>query len=615
MKNIKLLILLAAAISSGVLFSFRHQDKAKLQVTNMKVESVINSVGIDVQPRFSLQPESQNKGAAQTACRIIRCASDVSTPDVGSDISQFSRKALTFNCPKIDRQISLNIYFIDISTGNQPANVVVYVKNYNYPRIGLEADSSIILDLIKERYIVIVADFGNDINAYSPYFDPDLHLLFNAVYGIKQNSILENTRLVPVQFQCYFLPAGYRIVRNLEFWDIQKHGAIGTMDHILYTYNKYIVKDFNKPFAKTFSEMVKPDNQPLTDCDYKLYMDVVYPSQTVQTVPLICNFCSNHLRSPNGNPKQMRMHFAGFLMRGYAMAYVAHCFNPLTYYYGYFGSFSLDPFDGLAANTAAIRYLRAHSTLYNINSNYIGGWGHSKGAYAVTRLSDPAHHSKTEHKIMSIGQGPSEPQPWQGYSSNIQAGYQSMGFGTMEHKYVTADYVPTIIAVGEYDPYGCWEDWPALVQTYENLDANHLALKMVGMGHTFPSGFDREMNIDRYDVCHTFFDRYLKVNQNLPPAVLYVKADNEVTIHFAPVMNVESVAAGVEIIRTADGKKVIGRWAASFKNTKFRFIPENVFITNQEYKIVVNTTVKNASNRGFDEQKVFEFTAKSNHGD
>lgn len=545
-------------------------------------------------------------------CNVC-CASDI--PISGGNISQYERKTLIFNCPKIDKQINLNIYFKDVSTGSEPADVVVYVKNHNQPRIGLEDDESIISDLIEQRYIVITADFQNDANAYSPYFDTDLHLLFKAVYGIEQNSLFQGLDILPRQYQCYFIPSGYRIARNLEFWDIQKHGAKGTVDHIVSTYNTYIVPNFNKTPASSADQMLNADNQPLTANDYKLYMDIVYPSQTNCSVPVICNACTDHARSPNGNPNEMRMHFSGFAMRGYAIAYVAHCFNPLTYFYGYFGSFELDPFNGLAANTAAIRFIRAHCGQYNIDPELIGAWGHSKGAYAVTRLSDPSHSGKQEHKVMTTGQEPSEPQPWQGYSSNIKVGYQSMGFGTMEHKYVTADYVPTIIAVGEYDPYGCWEDWPALVDTYESLGVNHIALKMLGMGHTFPSGFDSEMNIDRYEVCHYFFDRYLKVKDNLSPAVLYVKAGNEIVIHFAPVMDAQSVIDGVDIINAANGSKVEGRWVASFKNTRFTFIPENVLALDRKYKIVVNKTVKDVSNNSFDAQNVFELTADSSCGD
>ncbi len=532
------------------------------------------------------------------------------------DIAEFSRKTLEFNCPKIDIDVDLNVYFKELSTGSEAAPVVVYIQNYNYPRVGLEGDSSIISDLINQRYIVITADFKNSQEAYSPYFDADLNRIFKGVYGRSGVvSILAGLNIEPARYLCYFLPAGYRIIRNVEFWDIKKHSAEGTMGHIVSTYNQFIVPQFGKSPVDSADDMVGVDGSPISDNDYKLYMDIVYPSQSAEDVPLIINAASNHERNPNGHPDQMRMHISSFLMRGYAAAFVAHCFNPLTYQYGYFGSFTLDPFDGLASNTAAVRFLRASADTYNLDTNLFGAWGHSKAAYAVTRLSDPNHEGQPEHKVLVEGGNSLEPQPWQGYSSQISVGYQSMGFGTMEHKYVKSDYVPTIIAVGEFDPYGCWEDWPALVDTYENLDVNHLALKMYGLGHELPYGYDENLKIDRYDACQTFFDRYLKIKEDLPPAVLYAIGSDKAIVHFAPEMDSASVIAGIDIINASTEQVIQGQWQAYQKDTKFVFTPEDTFISDETYKIIIKTTVKDKSGIFIEEEKVFEFDNSLNCGD
>jgi acetyl esterase/lipase len=578
-------------------------EKNKVHVELMKIEGAPHSFAIkmkdlDLRPAIITFLDKYLKGSS-----------------LSHDFSSYHRKTLSWNCKKIKKEIDLHVYFKDVSTVNEPAPVIVYVQNSHDKKIGLEADDNIIADLLRQRYVVITADFNNYPDAFSPYFDDDLYEIFKAIYGEGSTSILKKLNLEPIKYQCYFLPAGYRIERNIEFWDIQKHGAQGTMQHIVDTYNKFIVKKYDKPFGVEPNGMLTPDNTPLSSDIYKLRMDIIYPSIVAENVPLICNFCTNQLRDPYGDPKakETRMHMAGFAMRGYACAFIDHCWNPLVRYYGYFGSFTLDPFNGLAANTAAIRYLRGHAARYNIDPEYIGAWGHSKGAYAVTRLSDPNHERQKENKLFDTNQKSPEPQPWPGYSSKIAVGYQSMGFGTMEHEYVKSNYVPTIIACGEYDPYGSWKDWPDLVKTYEDKKVNYLALGMLHMGHTFPSGFDKELNADRYVVCQTFFDQYLKIKENLPPAVLYVKAvKNNVIVHFAPVMDLNSVMSGLEIFKMPGDTKVNGQWKTSRGNTMYTFMPDNddAFMPGQKYKLIIKDTVRNERGTPFNEKKFIEFEMK-----
>jgi hypothetical protein len=219
----------------------------------------------------------------------------------------------------------------------------------------------------------------------------------------------------------------------------------------------------------------------------------------------------------------------------------------------------------------------------------------------VTRLSDPHHESQGEHKTL----GTLPPQPWPGQSSVIRAGYQSMGFGTLEHRYVVPDYVPTIIACGKNDRR-LWADWPALMSVYEKQGVNHLALAMLEFGHTFPSGYDQTLNIDRYEVCHTFFDRYLKVKENPEPAVLYVKADSGViTVHFAPEMNAASVRNGVEVLG-ADGRLVEGIWEASLQDTRYEFKPSAPALADEEWTIVVKRMAHDRSGRASGRERSYK---------
>ncbi len=121
------------------------------------------------------------------------------------------------------------------------------------------------------------------------------------------------------------------------------------------------------------------------------------------------------------------------------------------------------------------------------------------------------------------------PQPWPGYPSNISAGYQSMGMGLFEPEYITADYVPNIVACGENErDVISKEAHPAFVKRLEELDCNYINLFMQDLGHEVPYGYDERTGVDRYQLMHNFFDRYLKVEDKLPPVVLVVSPrDNQ----------------------------------------------------------------------------------------
>lgn len=508
------------------------------------------------------------------------------------DFKEHYQGRQTVYLPGIDTTVDLDIYhdrarsndpenrittFVHPSKGmtpfpadKLPARVVVYMMNGNYPRIGKESDRSIISDLLEEGYIVAVADFKNHPLAFSPRFDHDLNIIYKQIYGHGYPSLLEPLNLIPHKYNCYFLPAGYRIARDLEFWNIREHGAPAGMDHILTTYNRDIQKKFDTQPVNSVEEITGKDGKPLDSEFYRMRMDIIYPSDPEAPVPLICNFSSAHSRDLNGSPGEMRMHMAGFAQRGYAVAIIDHCFNPVTYEYGYIHPYTLDQFNGLAANSAAIRYLRIHSDQYGINSGKIGVWGHSKAAYAVTRLSDPEHESATEHIVRGA---PLPPQPWPGVSSKVNVGYQAMGWGTTLYEYVTADNIPTIIAVGEHDQFGCYKDWPDLVNAYEKNGPRHIALEMLGMGHTWPSGYDDKLSTDRYDIVHRFFDAYLKPQEE--PTVLYVtRQGGEVIVHFAPDIDAETIPAGVEIRSSKNNTVLTGTWKASLHNTRFHFKPD-----------------------------------------
>jgi len=537
-----------------------------------------------------------------------------------SELAPYLRKSTMWHCAKLQRDIPLNVYYITGGTHSRPwdigSPVIVYVKNHGEERIGQEPDAPILLHYLNQHYIVITIDFENDPRAVSPFFDKDLHELFKAIYANDETSLL-GTRLTPRKYRCFFLPAGCRVATDLVFWELDKHGVNGTLEYIMDFYNEHIAG------VVTGKEKVtSPDH--LTDrqgrpFQYKLAMDIVYPSKAKKKVPLVFYLSTQVTRHPNVAPKTYRPHMMGFTMRGYAYAIVDHCYNPIRRHFWFIpGEFSLDPWNGLAAYTAAIRFIRAHASDYNIDARYIGGMGHSKGEYSVARLSDLDRADKAEaRQFERQPPGSPEPQPWPDYSSRISVGYQSPGSNA---RFITPDYVPTLISHGEKDKLG--RGYRSTFKRLEELDINHVALLMKGLGHELPYGRDEELGIDRYELVHTFFDQYLKVEEKLPPVVLFtVPRDQEanvapsqtISIQFAPVMDEESIVdgRGVKIVG-GDGSPVKGSWSKSRQGTRFTFTAEEDFSEGEKYKAMVTTHVKNEVGTHLDKARIAEFTVGKN---
>ncbi len=535
-----------------------------------------------------------------------------------AELQEYLRKSTSWHCDKLDKDVPLNVYYITRSTHSRPWNigspVIVYVKNHGEERIGQESDASILLHYLNQRYIVITIDFENDPRAVSPFFDKDLHDLFSAIYGHDTTSLLEDARLEPREFRCFFLPAGCRVATDLVFWELDKHGANGTLEYIKDFYNREIagVVTGKDPASKP-EDMTDRQGRPF---QYKVAMDIVYPSQAKKKVPLVFYTSTQVTRHPNVAPATYRPHMMGFSMRGYAYAITDHCYNPIRRHFWFMpGRFSLDRWNGLACYSAAIRFIRAHADEFNVDARYIGGMGHSKGQYSISRLSDLGHEDGEEsRRFEGHPPGSPEPQPWPGYSSRISVGYQSPG---NHAKFITPDYAPTLVSHGDKDSLG--RGYRAFFDRLEELDINHVALLMRGLGHELPYRYDEELGVDRYELLHEFFDQYLKVEEKLAPAVLFMTPRDQetevavaaaISIQFAPVMNEASIVdgRGVKITRSSDGSSVEGSWGRSRQGARFTFTPKEDFRVGEMYKVIVTTRVKNEAGTSLDEAKTAEFT-------
>jgi hypothetical protein len=534
-----------------------------------------------------------------------------------SELNPYLKKTVSWKCKILETEIPLNIYYLEDSTDIEGSEVIVYVKNRAIERIGQEPDLPILMDYIRKKFIVITADFGNNPEAVSPFFDFDLHDIFRTVYGYKTESLLKDLKLTPKEFRCFFLPEGYRVATDLVYWELDKHGVYGTLEYIMESYNTDIVpKVPGLKIVSSPSEMVDKKGNPF---DFTVKMDIVYPSQPKRKLPVVFHSETLSTRNANEQTRDHTAHFLGFTMRAYVYVIMGHCFNPCVNHYFHFGKFELDHWNGFACYTAAMRYLNANADKYSMNTNYIGGIGYSKGQYAITRLSDPNHAGGTESKkYEGFPEGTPEPQPWPGYSSKINVGMQGMGMGLFETEYITRDYVPTIIICGENDRDVITAQHRIFVKRLEDLNVNHINLFMQGLGHGLPYGYDERMGVDRYQLIVDLYDRYLKVEEKLPPVVLVVSPfnnkegvspDEMISVHFAPVIDEKSVIGnkGIRLVNLKDKKDVEGKWTVSNGGTRFNFTPAQALKNNEEYKIIISPKIKDKAGIRMGKEKTVQF--------
>lgn len=411
-----------------------------------------------------------------------------------------------------------------------------------------------------------------------------------------------------------FIPAGFQETKDVVFFELDKHGSKGTIERVIAHYNKYIVgKEIGIDHPATVKEDLKDhDGKPL---NWKLRMDIVHPAKPSEPRPVIVIVATQPVRNMSRyTPFQQNL-----AKRGYVTVVIDHCYSPLTWAFGYHDAYySLDEITGVKAYTAAIRYLRANAAQYSIDPERIGGLGHSKGSYAITRLSDPDINEDSDERFGK--REPYGPQPYTGYASNIQVGYQSMGNGTRSSKrYVKDNYAPTITAVGKSDQYKHWDAWPTVVEAYsKDHDANWLGIPMLDRGHHMATGFQPDIGYVREEAVEKFFSSYLE--PDLPPNILYVtpyngrdnknvvSPDQPVIVHFSPQMDVASVKEAVQVVCQQTGKVIEGNWKVKRKDTYFIFTPKKAdsFKDRTDYKVVIGSDVK--SIRGISLGKTQEHT-------
>jgi len=498
--------------------------------------------------------------------------------------------------------------------------VAVYLHHLPCQRLGEESDEACMARLQQQGFMVIPLDCSQ-----FPPTSPELETALVRWHSrLKHTLSTYDTDSTTGDFNSiYYIPEGYAFDR-VAVWNIAQHGAEGSMDYILNTWNKYIVPRFCRDSAFAYTDMVDKYGQAL---DYNLYVDIIYPSgHATQSVPLLLTFAGNSPRQNPYRPNQAlpKVYTAifqlGFLTTGYAYAIMDHCYNPLARndVWKYFDDYTLDHWNGLASNSACVRYLKSHLCQYNLNGK-IGCMGLSKASYAPMRLADP-NNAKAQECLLFNGKSNTKPQPWQGASSTVDVVYSAAGNGSERlPDYFHAGCVPIITSAGLSDEYDQWDKYPAVVSHLNKIDHNFLSFWMEDMGHVYPGlGTDLRTGESRYVLFKQFFDRYLQPTDTDTTAVLYIlprDGATDVSVrgesrvlpndHLLP-YNMRGISAYEPItvrylydvdtthlnqtIQVLDSRHrpVAGTWTKSMQGTCLSFTPHHLLIPGATYTIQVD---------------------------
>ena len=500
--------------------------------------------------------------------------------------------------------------------------VAVYLEHLPSARIGQWSDEQIITDLQSKGFYVLPLDCS----AF-PSTSPEL-----------ETTLVEWCRTLPQWLEMhnpdslsfslddiYYIPEGYTYDK-VAVWNILEHGAEGTIEHIIDTWNQYIVPRFNRDSVSDYSEMVDKHGSVL---DYNLYLDIIYPSgKATRSVPLLLTHAGNAPRQnpyrPNQGIKDIYgvIFQLGFLTTGYAYAIMDHCYNPLARndVYKYFDDYTLDHWNGLAANTACVRYLKSHLNQYNLNGK-IGSMGMSKASYASMRLSDPQNAEGNEYRFFN-GKPNTRPQPWPNANSAVDVVYTAAGNGAERlPDFVNAHCVPIITSAGRFDRYHQWPVYPKVVSHLNHLDHNFLSFWMEDLGHHYPSmGTDVRTGENRYMLFKRYFDRYLKpqevdttaifyvlpkpgmeVNQRgesrvlppdslLPEDMLDIPAYEPITVRYLYDVDIARLPYNIRLVDSRN-REVKGSWTKCMQGTCLTFTPKRNLKIGDTYTLYAGPVV------------------------
>lgn len=502
-------------------------------------------------------------------------------------------------------------------------DVIFYVINWNGERIGQESDVSILSDYISQGYVVVTVDYLNNEKAVPPDIEHSLATLRQ--YVMIDQTPFSGTGISIRKYYGYFLPAGYRLKRDVEYFDTAVHASLGTLDYVLSVWNNYVAgkktlyDGTTATTANTFEDCTDYYGDPL---DTKFYLDIIYPSQPTRETPVYTFEATQSDRHRNtcDISDHERCHFVGFAFNGYTVVNVEHTFTLMQKTFGYFDPYKLHKENGAKAARASIRCIRYFADELGYSQEYIGVAGISKGSPYPAILGVKNNVTMPEYQNYSADPdgtlfegGENVVQPYMTYddgteiSSEVTVSYSAAGDGTrwfyegVDGYFEGREFVPMLLSCGANDQYGMYAEWDGVQQFFADVATEiYLPIDMDDKGHDYPVGYDDELDYDRYNAMFQFFDYYLKPNEETSEVVWVSPAGGDALISvnaypdvkFLCEMDVNSVNEGLVVV-DSNGNELSGEWIASEVNSRFVFV-HNGFDAAKTYTIKTKAALKDA---------------------
>ncbi|MBR5448423.1 MAG: Ig-like domain-containing protein [Clostridia bacterium] len=359
--------------------------------------------------------------------------------------------------------VELTIYY-DASrptksgTAVDATNLILYIVNADFERIGTDSDVEIIKSMMERGYIVTVLDYKNHSKAKSPDLDFSIQLLRDKIY--KGNYFTDRSVFMAGDYpNSFVVPSGYDVSPHHVFWEIDKHGTDGTFDKIIEYWNNdfrawntnkelvipWVDDDGNRKATQTAHDGTEPvwlnadgtENpdgtyikikhtkaEKITDCvkkdgspiDLNLYMSFIYPTGSAEVPVLALVGSSEH--TIKGSASTQRPQLIGAALNGYAGVVFDHGWTPMSRadHYGYFDgstpasgsvtgnntTYSIQFYNEVEILTAAMRYIRYESLAeekFNFKLDAIGAYGNSKGGWMAYLGAEDPYTASGERRV------------------------------------------------------------------------------------------------------------------------------------------------------------------------------------------------------------------------
>ena len=532
-------------------------------------------------------------------------------------------------------------------TSHADTSVVFYIMGYVGAReVGKGDTLSILNELLDEGYVVVTLDYKGNPKAKTPDLDWSIH-------GLRQKLSNFTGGLPFDYYESYIVPDGYKLARNIVFYDIGENGRMGTLDKIIEIYNGSKFRDAkgskipNKnEKVTTIDRCLKPDGTPI---DLQMKMDIIYPVNPDYEAPMVMISSSAETRMGVCSRKALRPLDVGPVMRGCAVAIYDHIYTPMARndHYGYFsGTFSLQDLTGVSSHTQASRAIHYYADKFGYSKENYAVMGHSKGSWCGLLAHENPETITEKNKFGGYVDG--ETYGEQGFlvyedgtpiKSGVQVAYRSMGQGNQwSDKYLEASNAPTMRAVGVLDDSVLlFDDWYPEGREYEASGVEYLSILMTDAAHDYPYGIDPWYNYDRWETFMAFLMYHLKGDE--APRLLYSSIQNgkvvgdlmvvrndgkggkyqyhtetpgdEIFVQFLAPVTDASAKAGITLYDATAGKAVDMTLRRAGDGNKWYIEPKSALTEGHAYELRVDGSVIKSELNGIavGESAVYDFVA------